>query len=57
MHLVLAQNEDGFALDIYECSNDAVCEVTQEITLDLNNLLTTLDNLEHETGIIVNIKT
>jgi len=57
LHLVLAQNEEGFALDIYECSEDTVCELAQEVPLDLNNLLTTLDNLEHETGIIVNIKT
>lgn len=57
LHLVLAENEAGFALDIYECSGEEVCEITQEIPIDLNNLLTTLDNLEHETGIIVNIKT
>lgn len=57
LHLVLAQNEEGFALDIYDCSDDAVCEMAQEVPLDLNNLLTILDNLEHEAGIIVNIKT
>ncbi|MCX5865665.1 MAG: hypothetical protein NT087_06025 [Deltaproteobacteria bacterium] len=57
LHLVLAKNDEGFALDIYNCSDDAVCQMTQEVPLDLNNLLTTLDNLEHEAGIIVNIKT
>ena len=57
LHLVLTQNEEDFALDIYDCSDNGVCEITQEVPLDLNNLLTTLDNLEHETGIIVNIKT
>lgn len=57
LHLVLTRNEEGFALDIYDCSDNVVCEVTQEVPLDLNNLLTTLDNLEHEAGIIVNIKT
>jgi hypothetical protein len=57
LHLVLARNEEGFALDVYDCSDNAVCEVTQEVPLDLHNLLITLDNLEHETGIIVNIKT
>jgi len=57
LHLVLTRNQEGFALDIYECSDKVVCEVTQEVPLDLNNLLTTLDNLEHEAGIIVNIKT
>lgn len=57
LHLVLAQNADGFVLDIYDCSDDAMCQVTQEVPLDLNHLLTILDNLEHEAGIIVNIKT
>jgi len=57
LQLVLARNEEGFALDIYDCSDEAVCEVAQEVPLDLNNLVTILDNLEHEAGIIVNIKT
>ncbi|MFA6899280.1 MAG: hypothetical protein WC256_03625 [Desulfurivibrionaceae bacterium] len=57
LHLVLAKTEEGFALDIYDSSDDAVCQMTQEIPLDLNHLLTTLDNLEHEAGLIVNIKT
>ncbi|MDG4476272.1 hypothetical protein [Thiovibrio frasassiensis] len=57
LQLVLIKNEEGFALDIYDCADDAVCEVEQEVPIDLNNLLTVLDNLEHEAGIIVNIKT
>jgi hypothetical protein len=57
VQLVLAKTEEGFALDIYDCSDDAVCTVTQEVPLDLDNLLTILDNLEHEAGIIINIKT
>lgn len=57
LHLVLTQTEEGLALDVYDCSDDALCEVAQEVPLDLNNLLTLLDSLEHESGIIVNIKT
>lgn len=57
LHLVLVQNAEGFVLDIYDCSDDAICQVTQEVPLDLNHLLTILDNLEHEAGIIINIKT
>ena len=57
LHLVLVQNEEGFALDIYDSSDDAVCEVKQKVPLDLTHLLTILDNLKHEAGIIVNIKT
>lgn len=57
LHLVLAQSAEGFALDVYECLDEAMCEMTQEIPLDFKNLWTVLDNIEHETGIIVNIKT
>lgn len=57
LHLVLAQNDEGFVLDVYDCSDDGMCQVTQEVPIDLNHLLTLLDNLEHEAGIIVNIKT
>ncbi len=57
LHLVLAKNNDGYCLDIYDCSDEAVCRLSQEVHLDLNELLTILDNLQHETGIIINIKT
>lgn len=55
LHLVLAKNKEGYSLDIYDCSDDELCRLAQEVPLDLNNLLTILDNLQHETGIIVNI--
>lgn len=57
LHLVLAQNADDFVLEVYDCSDEAICQMTQEVPIDLNHLLTLLDNLEHEAGIIVNIKT
>ena len=57
LHLALVKNEEGFTLDVYDCSDNTVCELSQEVPLDLDNLLTILDNLEHEDGIIVNIKT
>ncbi|MCX5877037.1 MAG: hypothetical protein NT087_12245 [Deltaproteobacteria bacterium] len=57
LHLVLAQNDGAFVLDIYDSSDGAVCQVVQEVPVDLDNLLTLLDNLEHEAGIIVNVRT
>ena len=57
IHLALVKNEEGFTLDVYDCSDNMVCTLSQEVPLDLNNLLTILDTLEHEDGIIVNIKT
>jgi hypothetical protein len=57
VHLVLAQKGEGFALDVYDCSDEAACWLAHEVPLDSSHLMTVLDNLEHETGIIVNIKT
>lgn len=57
LHLVLAKNSEGFCLNIYDCSDDTLCRLSQEIPLDLNELLTILDNLQHETGIIINTNT
>lgn len=57
LHLVLAKNNEGYCLDIYDCSADDVCRLSQEVHLDLNKLLTILDNIQHETGIIININT
>ena len=57
LRLVLAKDQEGYSLDIYDCSDDEVCRLTQEVPLDLNELVTILDNIQHETGIIVNIMT
>lgn len=57
LHLVLAKNSEGYCLDIYDCSDDTACRLTQEVHLDLNEMVTILDNLQHETGIIININT
>lgn len=57
LHLVLAKNNEGYCLDIYDCSDEALCRLSREVQLDLHELLTILDNIQHETGIIININT
>ena len=57
LRLVLAKTKEGYILDIYDCSDDEVCRLSQEVPLDLSELLTILDNLQHETGIIINVMT
>lgn len=52
-HLVLARNEDGLALDVYDCSANDACRVSYDVPIALDNLPGFLDSLEHETGIIV----
>lgn len=57
LHLVLAKDERGYTLDIYDCSSEDMCLLEQEIPLDLKELTTLLDNIQHETGIIINVNT
>ncbi|MGV1098006.1 hypothetical protein ACUUL3_01160 [Thiovibrio sp. JS02] len=57
LRLVLARRDTGYSIDIYNCADGSECRLEQEVLLDLNKLMTILDTLEHEDGIIVNIKT
>lgn len=57
LRLVLAKKEKRYLLDIYDCSDDEACRLEQEIPLDLKDLPTILDNIQHESGIIINIRT
>nr|MBF0222078.1 hypothetical protein [Desulfobulbaceae bacterium] len=56
LHLVLAQNETGFQLDVYDCSFPGLCSLTHDVSLELENLTTILANLANETGLIVDSK-
>ncbi|MBI5557360.1 MAG: hypothetical protein HY885_06945 [Deltaproteobacteria bacterium] len=53
LHLVFARNEAGYGVDVYDCSDGEVCRLTHDVTLKIEDLTTTLDNLRHETGIII----
>ena len=53
LHLVFAKHENGFALDVYDCSYNEACRVSYDVPIPLDNLPGILGNLEHETGIIV----
>jgi hypothetical protein len=57
LHLVLASNPSGYLLDIYNCSGKDRCRLEQEVPIDLSELTTLLDSIQHESGIIINIKT
>jgi hypothetical protein len=57
LRLVLSKKDNRYLLDIYDCSDDEACRLEQEIPLDLSKLSTILDNIEHESGIIVNLMT
>ena len=54
LHLVIAKNEAGYAVDVYDCSDNEVCRLTHDVPLKFEDLTITLDNLQNETGIIIN---
>ncbi len=56
LHLVFAMHEDGVALDVYDCSYNEGCLLSYDIPIELDKLTGVLDNLQHETGIIVDTK-
>lgn len=53
LHLVFAKHENGYALDVYDCSYYETCRLSYDIPFDLDNLTDVLGNLQTETGIIV----
>lgn len=57
LRLVLSQSEEGYAVEIYDCSGNVSCQVVQDILLNLQQLPTLLSNLERESGILIDTKT
>lgn len=53
LHLVLARNDKGFALDVYDCSFNELCKLTYDIPVSMEDLTGLLGRLEQETGLIV----
>ncbi|MBU0729904.1 MAG: hypothetical protein KKE17_13035 [Proteobacteria bacterium] len=53
IHLVLIKDNDGFFLDVYDCTNEHVCTIVRDMVIDLDELPHLLANLHHETGLIV----
>lgn len=53
LHLVFAKNENGFALDVYDCSYDEACRLSYNVPIPLDRLAGVLGNLSRETGVIV----
>jgi len=53
LHLVFAKHEDGFALDVYDCSYNEACRLSYDIAISLDNVGSVLGNLQNETGVII----
>ncbi|MBU0480495.1 MAG: hypothetical protein KKG47_05280 [Proteobacteria bacterium] len=53
VHLVLSRDENGFSVDVYDCTSNEVCEVIRDMVIDLNDLPALIRKLQQETGFIV----
>lgn len=56
LHLVFAKNENGFALNVYDCSYNESCRLSYNVPIPLDRLAGILGNLLHETGIIIDTR-
>lgn len=53
VHLVLKKDDDGFSVDVYDCTSNEVCEIIRDMVVDLNDLPALIRKLQQETGFIV----
>lgn len=53
IHLVLIEDENGFALDVYDCSSGEVCQVIYDLEIGLDELPALLLRLQMEAGLMV----
>jgi len=53
IHLVLVADDGGFAIDLYDCSDQQVCRVIHDISIGINDLPLLLARLTEKVGIMV----
>lgn len=53
IHLVLIKEEDGFTIDVYDCTSGDTCKVIHDIIINVEDVPTLLRNLQQESGILI----
>jgi len=53
IHLVLVADDDGFVIDLYDCSDQQACRVIHDISIGINDLPLLLARLTQKVGIMV----
>ena len=53
LHLVLVKEDDGYTLDVYDCSSDEACVIIRDIVISVDELPDLLRNLQEEAGILI----
>lgn len=53
IHLVLVADDEGFAIDLYDCSDSNVSRIIQDISVGINDLPILLSRLIRKKGIML----
>ncbi|MBU2539339.1 MAG: hypothetical protein KKH22_12960 [Proteobacteria bacterium] len=53
IHLVLIKDENGYSLDVYDCTGNEQCSIIGDVLIDLDDLPVLLKNLQQEAGILL----
>ncbi len=53
IHLGLVREKNGYALDIYDCTDGISCKLVKDETIHLEDLPDLLKNLQQEAGILI----
>ena len=53
IHLVLTHDEDGFSLDVYDCTDNQVCKIVKDIIINVDDLPVLIRNLQQEAGLLI----
>ncbi len=57
MHLSLLRKEEGYALEIYDCTDLEVCRIIKDEVVDISALPLLLKNLQEGVGLLVDAET
>ncbi len=53
IHLALVKSENGYELDVYDCTDNRVCLLVREDEIHLDDLPNLLRNLQSQSGILI----
>ena len=56
VHLGLVKEENGYALDIYDCTSGLACFLVKDDSIHINDLPELLRNLQQEVGILIDLQ-
>ncbi|HSR37069.1 MAG TPA: hypothetical protein VLL73_07780, partial [Desulfurivibrionaceae bacterium] len=53
LHLVLVRTDEGYVLDVYDCTGNEACTVVRDFEIAIADLPLLLRNLEEEAGLLI----